>query len=47
MENCINCNKQYTIRGMKLHRKKCDKAYILIKEKEELKKEKELKNLIL
>ena len=45
MENCINCNKQYTIRGMKLHRNKCDKVYILIKEKEELKKEKELKKI--
>lgn len=30
MKNCINCNKQYTIRGMKLHHNKCDKVYILI-----------------
>ena len=35
MENCINCNKEYTIRGMKLHRKKCDEVYTLIKKKEE------------
>ena len=29
MEKCINCNKEYKIRGIKLHRKKCDKIYFL------------------
>ena len=41
MENCINCNKEYTIRGMKLHRRKCDEVYALIKKKEDEKIEKE------
>lgn len=41
MESCINCNKDYTSRGMKLHRRVCDKVYLLIKLKEEEQKEKE------
>ena len=41
MEKCINCSKEYTIRGLRLHRNKCDKIYILLKETENLKKEKE------
>jgi hypothetical protein len=45
MEKCINCNKEYTIRGMKLHRKKCDEKYILIKKKEDEKKEKDSKKI--
>ena len=45
MENCINCNKEYTIRGMKLHRRKCDSVYLEIKRKEEEAKEKEEKKI--
>jgi len=41
MEKCINCLKEYTIRGIKLHRNKCDKIYLLLKLKEDEKKEKE------
>ena len=29
MENCINCNKEFTKRGIKLHLKKCDQVYLL------------------
>jgi len=35
MENCINCNKEYKIRGMKLHRRKCDIVYLENKKKEQ------------
>ena len=45
MEICINCNKEYTIRGIKLHRKKCDQSYFLVKKKEEEKKEKDSKKI--
>lgn len=34
MENCINCNKEYTIRGMKIHLNKCNLIYHEIRKKE-------------
>jgi hypothetical protein len=39
MEKCINCLKEYTKRGIKLHRNKCDKIYLLLKEEEKKNKE--------
>jgi len=45
MEKCINCNKEFKIRGIKLHRNKCDKLYILLRQKEQEKKEKEDKKI--
>ena len=45
MEKCINCNKEYTQRGIKIHRKKCDEVYLTIKKKEEERAEKEAKKI--
>jgi hypothetical protein len=45
MEKCINCNKEFKIRGIKLHRNKCDQLYILLRQKEQEKKEKEDKKI--
>jgi hypothetical protein len=41
MENCINCNKEYTIRGIKIHLNKCNLIYDEIRKKEKEKLEKE------
>lgn len=45
MENCKNCNKEFTKRGIKLHLKKCDQVYLLIKKKDEEQKEKDSKKI--
>lgn len=44
-ENCINCNKEYTKRGMKNHLNKCNLIYEEVRKKEKEKLEKEANKL--